>query len=594
MTRSLRHALAAALLPLLLAGAFRPAMADTPDDRLRRLGDEFLSRWLARNPAEATRLGAHTLDTAPLPVSRTSLAEDGAWAHDFAARLDSLPAPGLTRAAALDRALLAARVERWRLDLEVLRPYERDPGAYLALIAGSVESVLERPFAPACARLELAARRLAQVPEVLRAARINLRDPPRERTEIAIERYAAVLRFYRAGLPALTIACRDARTQADLAQADTAAVRATEDFLRYLREDLLPASTGPLAVGPEACARLIGLERLDDPLGEGRTAVPPADSLLARARAVVEERRAALDSLAAASRTDGTRAALEALATERPDANDFVPYMDRRLESVRDFLRGHAIVTLPRRDELEVREAPEFRGLLALTGLDAAGPWEVRGARAWLEVTRPDPAWDEAHRQAHLARFARHGAELSAMHDGLPGLGLRAIVLRAGPLRLRRALLSMWSAEGWGEYCEPMMLDEGYGAGDPGYRLAEAARALRFAGRSYAALAIHSGAMTSDQARAMLEERCLLDPEDAARETRTAITDPAIMGYTDAARQLLDLRDEVRRALGPGFRLRAFNDAVLRLGAVPAGWVRAGVTREMGIVDGPDAVGAKP
>jgi len=80
----------------------------------------------------------------------------------------------------------------------------------------------------------------------------------------------------------------------------------------------------------------------------------------------------------------------------------------------------------------------------------------------------------------------------------------------------------------------------------------------------------------------------------AARETRSVIADPAIMGYTDAARQLLDLRDEVRRALGPGFRIRAFNDAVLRVGAAPVGWVRAGVTREMGIVDGSDAVGAKP
>ena len=131
----------------------------------------------------------------------------------------------------------------------MLRPYERDPGAYLALIAGSVESVLERPFAPACARLELAARRLAQVPEVLRAARINLRAPPRERTEIAIERYAAVLRFYRAGLPALTTACRDARTQADLAQLAGSSRESASRFLAVLeRAGIITQGRGKLVV----------------------------------------------------------------------------------------------------------------------------------------------------------------------------------------------------------------------------------------------------------------------------------------------------------------------------------------------------------
>jgi hypothetical protein len=591
LTPSFRRVLAAAALPLLLTALARPAAALTSDDRLRALGDEFVARWLERAPHEATRLGVHTADGVLLPVSRTTLADDAVWLRGFRIRLASIPIAELSSERAVDRDLLAARVERQRLDLEVIRPFERDPGAYLPLVAGSIESVLERPVASPCHRLQLAARRLSRVPEVLRAARINLQNPPRELTEIAIDLYAGLLRFYREAVPMLATGCRDAQLQADLAQADTTAVRAVEDFLLYLREDLLPASRGALAIGPEGCRRLLSTELLEEAVGErAGDAAEPIDSLLARARRVVEERRAALEAVAPGD----VRAALDSLAAERPEAGALVSYMERRLGSVREFLQQHEIVTMPGRETLGVREARAFRAPLSLTGLDAAGAWEPRATEAWLEVTPPDSAWDEGRRQVHLARFDRRNAELAVIHDGLPGRFLRGVALHGRPARLRQALQGAWPAEEWGEYCEQMMVDEGYGAGDPGYRLAVAARALRYAGRSYAALALHSGTMSTDEARAMLEERCLLDPDDAARELRRAAVDPAVMGYTDGARQLLELRDEARRALGPRFRIKVFNDALLRFGASPAGLVRAGVAHELGVDDGGRPVGAKP
>lgn len=595
MTPSLRRTLTAALLSLLLAALVRPATAVTMDDRLRVLGDEFVARGLARAPQEATRLGVHASDGVLLPVSRTTLAEDLAWLRGFRIRLASIPIAELARERAIERDLLAARVERQMLDLEVIRPFERDPGAYVPLVAGSIESVLERPVASPCQRLRLAARRLSQVPEVLRAARINLRNPPRELTEIAIDLYHGVLRFYRETVPGLAAGCRDAQMQAGLAQADTTAVRAVEAFLLYLREDLLPASCGTLAIGPEACRRLLRAELLEAAVEDRPAdAADPIDSLLARARRVVEERRAALEALVTAMGPGGARAALDALEAERPEASGLVPYMERQLAGVRHFLHEHEIVTMPAREVLGVREARPFRGPLTLTGLDAAGPWETRATEAWLEVTPPDSAWDEGRQQVHLARFDRWNAELAVMHEGFPGRFLRGVALRGQPARLRQALQSGWPGEDWGEYCELMMIDEGYGTWDPRYRLVAAARALRYAGRSCAALALHSGAMSTGEVRAMLEEQCLLDADDAARETRRAAADPAVMGYTPGARQLLELRDEARRVLGPRFLIKVFNDAVLRHGASPAGIVRAGVRRELGVDDGDGSVGAKP
>jgi hypothetical protein len=590
LTSRLRAWSAALFLVLMTAGV-RPAAADSMESRLRAAGDAFVARWLERSPHDATGLGVHDGDRALLPVSETSLAEDLVWLRAFRGRLDSIPATALPRERVVERTLLAARVERLLLDLEVIRPFERDPGAYVPLVAGSIESVLERPIASPCQRLRNAARRLVQVPEVLRAARINLRNPPRELTEIAIERFDGVLRFYRETVPELATGCRDAPTQADLAQADTTAVRAVEAFLRYLREDLLPASGGALAIGPEACRRLLRAELLepDDAGVEGSV-----DSLLARAWREVEERRATLDSLAAAQSADGPRAALDALEAEPPEADALVPYVERQLGNVRQFLRQRGIVTMPERDDLRVRESRPFRRTLSLTGLDAAGIWETRALDSWLEVAPPDSAWDEARRRAHLARFDRWNAELTAIHEGFPGRYLRGLVLRGRPGRLGPALQSLYPGEDWGQYCERMMIEEGFGEWNPGYRLVAAARALRFAGRSWAALALHAAGMPVAEVRSTLANRCLLDADVAALETRRAAVDPGVMGYTFGARRLLELRDEARRVLGPRFQIKVFNDALLRHGASPAGIVRAGVRRELGVDDGAGSVGAKP
>ncbi len=596
MIPSLRRTLVTLVVPLLIAACAAPATADTAGDALALLGDEYVARWLERAPHEATSLGVHTNDDLVLPVTRTTLAEDLVWLRSFRVRLASLPGAEPSPERAIERALLAGRVERQLIDLEVIRPFERDPSAYLPLIVGSVESVLERPIASSCQRLRLAAGRLSRVPEVLRAARINLVDPPKELIAIALDRYAGALRFYREAVPSLASGCRDTHTQADLAQADTTAVRAVEEFLKYLREDLMPTAHGTLAIGAEGCRRLLRVELLED--GGGDAAVETAaaiDSLSARALRLVEERRAALDALA----PGGARAALDALAVDRPDALGLVSYVEQRLAEVGSFLHGHEIVTPPEREVLAVREARPFRSPLTLTGLDAAGVRELRATEAWLEVTPPDSAWDEGRRQVHLAHFDRQNSALSAMHEGLPGrylrgIALRSIELRGRSARLRQALQGAWPAEDWGEYCEQMMVDEGYGAEDPGYRLAAAARALRFAGLSYAALAIHTGAISTDEAQRMLEERCLLDPDEAARETRRAAADPAVMGYTPGARRLLELRDEARRALGPRFQIKVFNDAVLRYGASPVGLVRAGVRRELGVGDDDPPAGAKP
>src|SRR5436309_149080 len=73
-------------------------------------------------------------------------------------------------------------------------------------------------------------------------------------------------------VPAVAARCRDPRTQADLAEADSVAVEAIRTFISYLQTDVLPRSTGTFALGRETYQKKLLYDEMEE---------TPVDSLLA-------------------------------------------------------------------------------------------------------------------------------------------------------------------------------------------------------------------------------------------------------------------------------------------------------------------------
>ena len=550
-----------------------PAPAQSADQRLGKLGDEFLTGWLERRPQLATRLGVHDHDDLLRPVTQASLDDDAAWFRGLKARLEAVPRADLSFERALDYDVLAARLDRELLDLETIRPFERNPSAYLDLVAGSIQSLIQRDFASTCQRLRSATRRLAQVPEVLRAARINLKDPPRIYTEVAISQFEGVLRLYREDVPAAGAECRDARIQADLAEADSGAVRATEEFLAFLRDDLLPRSTGSLALGREVYQRKLACEEME---------LTPVDSLLARGWRALEETQRRMEAVAERiAPGGGVPAALESLETHRPSEDQLVPYVEGELDKIRGFLRDHDLVTLPASEDLVVRETPGFRRSLSFASMESPGVWERRATRAYYNVTPVEASWTDRQKRDHLAFFNRYASEVVSIHEALPGHYYQFLALQRVHSRLRQVLSAGSNTEGWAHYCEQMMIEEGYGGGDPRYELAQLSLAIGRIGRLIVGISMHTQGMTYDEAEKLFEQRCYMAPINAAREARRGALDPTYLVYTLGKWRILELRDEVRRRLGPRFRLREFHDVFLKQGGSPLPVVRAAVLREL-------------
>jgi uncharacterized protein (DUF885 family) len=559
------------------SGTTNPTPSGSPNSRYDKLAAEFMTHWLSLRPQNATRIGIHDEDGQLVPITDVRIDAERAWYRDFQSRLDALArrSSSLSFERRLDLQVLSARVRRDRLDLDVVKPFENNPNSYLPIVAGSIQSLLDRRFAPICNRLGSVSQRLRQVPEVLRAAKINLKNPPKIATESAISQFQGALRLYREQVPLAAQGCREARIQADLAEADSLAVTATVEFIDYLREDLLSRSTGSFALGPETYARKLEAEELE---------TQPVDSLLARGYRELERTRTRMQELAERiAPGKGVEAALEALNVDVPSDSTLVPFVSARLDTIREFLGTHRILSLPEKENLRVREAPLFARSTSFASMDSPGVWEKEATEAYYNVTPVEASWDSTAKHDHLAFYNRWAATIVSIHEALPGHYYQFLALRGSRSPVRQMFTSGSYTEGWAHYCEQMMIEQGFGRDDPRYELAQQYLALGRLGRLIVGISLHTQGMTYEDAEKLFHEQCWMAPVNAAREARRGTMDPTYLVYTLGKWRILDLREEVKRRMGDKFDLRRFHDALLREGASPLPVARLGVLHDLGI-----------
>ncbi len=233
--------LSAALVAGLIVLAARSGLADSSTmPSIRALERSYAEHLLVHRPDRGSRAGVKGAATRLVPVTESSLERDVAWLSGFRDRC-ALVDPA--RIAPRDRARfdsLLVRVARQQEESAPQGPLRRDALAYRMLTDQAVLEVITAPRVGECERVRRATLRLRMLPEVLRAAAINLRAMPQE--DARVQRGVDdAIRVLRAEVIAAAAACRDARRAADLVEADSAAIRAYEVFPRWLRDVPGPA-----------------------------------------------------------------------------------------------------------------------------------------------------------------------------------------------------------------------------------------------------------------------------------------------------------------------------------------------------------------
>jgi uncharacterized protein (DUF885 family) len=116
------------------------------------------------------------------------------------------------------------------------------------------------------------------------------------------------------------------------------------------------------------------------------------------------------------------------------------------------------------------------------------------------------------------------------------------------------------------------MVDEGFGATNPRYRLAQLQEALVRDVRFVVSIKLHTQGMSVAEAARMFEEKAFQEPANAYEEARRGTWNATYLFYTLGKLHIQALRDEYRAKTGAS--LKQFHDAFLSTGPLPLPLVR--------------------
>ena len=579
--------------------------------RVEAFFDEFFRLY----PVAATAIGNHDHDGEwgeVGPEGREARLEFiDRWTGEFRA----MPSAGLSTDDRLDRDLLLSELAAYRFDEAELREDAWDPLGYVYLLGGGLFPLLARDFAPLAVRLASVAGRLEEIPEVLAAARSELGSLPgrpasRLHTEMAIKQLAGVASLAQDAV-AQAEAAGDPRVAALLPRlrvaAETAA-GAIAHFEAFLRDDLLPRSSGEGRLGPDLFARKLRHTFRSD---------ITADQIMARANLEFPAVRAEMIRIAReiwsswvpseplpTAERHGSQEAADQLAVSRVaaaigkahhPAAELVEYCRQSYRGIVNFIRAHDLITVP--DEpLEIDWTPPFLREFAGAMLDSPGPLD-QGQKTFYFVTPPPDDWGPEQIESFLAEENDRQIDLTTIHEGSPGHYLQLVYSNRCPSKVRAVFGSGVFIEGWAVYVTQVMMDAGFKADDPALMLIHWKFYLRAIINAMIDIGIHAGSMTEEEALDLMVRGGFQEESEARKKwDRARLTSTQLSTYFVGSMGMWDLERDLRvraavaagrgadavpaaRVVGgfgetPGFSYKAHLESVIAHGSPPMPMIR--------------------
>jgi uncharacterized protein (DUF885 family) len=548
------------------------------DPEFDKLVDDYFAAKFEYRPSEGTAAGLHEYDhrLEDLSLERTARRLDELV--KFQQRLTALkPRRGSRQATlraddAIDLAFLEAQIEAERIDLGVLKEWERNPMIYAGLPGNAVDLLIKRDFAPPAQRLRGVISREKGIPAVFGAARKNLKEPPREFTDLAIRMAKGSLGFFDGSVAAWAkeAAGEDAKLLAEFQEWNAHVIVAFRDFVAWLEAELKPRSTGRYAIGKDLfLAKLKADEMVEINL----------ETLLARGEANLEKDYQSF--VATAQQIDPNKTpvqVMKALSDEHPTAQDLIPSVRRSVEAARRYLIDRGIVTVPSEVRPNIAETPPYARSGSFASMDTPGPYETRATQAFYYVMPVEKDWDAKHAEQHLRLYNPPVVAMINVHEAYPGHYLQFLYAKRFPTKVRKLLYCGTNAEGWAHYCEQMMVDEGFGGGDLKIRLAQLQEALLRDCRYVVGIKLHTEGWSVEQGAKLFVDKGFQEPANAYEEARRGAYNPTYLYYTFGKLEIQKLRDDFRAKKGG--TLRDFHDVFVAQGGLPLPLVRRILLRE--------------
>ena len=550
-------------------------MPTEADITLTKFFRSYLESDFQLSPLLASRLGDHRFDSllddlsSPARKKRTDLVRSTLERLPIEVKYESL-----SRDSQVDFEILrdSLKLDLWLEENE--RAFERDPRLYSGKVTDGVYVLLTQSTQPKETAITNALARMKLVPNLLTAARENLRNPSSVVAKTSIQQNKGAIAFYEKELFELV----GSSPQLDAVKAAAAdVVVALQKHQEFLEKELQPRATGDWRIGKDLFAR-----KLEMVLDAGVT----ADEVLADAEATLKVVRSDMLLIARqlwgryfpkrpfppdddAGRREAIHQVIQEIGRDRSTPDELANDARATVTTIKQFIKSKNILELPDPDRCEIIEMPEFQRGNSVAFLEAAPPLDTTTSSIYA-ISPPPKDWEPSRVASFLGEYNRQMLKILTIHEAYPGHYVQLEYANRHPSLIRRILGSGVYAEGWANYCELMMLDQGYGDGDPALRMMQLKFRLRAVANAILDHKMHCTSMTDDEALTFLTDEAFQSEGEARLKViRAKQTSCQLSTYFVGCSAFLRLRQQIQRELGSDFDLARYHTVVMEQASVP-------------------------
>lgn len=530
------------------------------------LGKSLMEEYLSWDPSFATQVGWHSFDNELRDPSRESAERIAERCRQLLDELRRVPDDSLTEEEKIDRDLAIYILSLKLYEIDELRLFERESLA-CGEIGYSLFLLFARDRPTLNERIQSMVSRMERIPDFVEASRSVLKTPYRLWNEAALEASREVPELLESIRILAESNGTDTATRERIERAVKSSIRAIEGHNKWLAEEVIPSSQSRYTIEQAEYERYFDIKGYgvtpSQALEIGETNLP-----------LVKKRMATLASQIAKS--GSPEEAIEVLKSDH--AKTFKGVLREYRESVeraRDFVKKNNIVTVPENEELRVVETPLFmRPVLPFAAQFEPGKFD--GNRTGMFMVTPDE-----DNPRLLREHSRAGIVNTTVHEGYPGHHVQGICANTNPSPIRILIASPDFSEGWGLYTEDMMISKGYNDNPLG-RFATNCDLLFRILRLIIEIRLVKGDISLDEAVKLLEKECAMESQSARKEARSCAMSPTYYSaYFLGKLALMQLRDDVKKAMGLKFSLKFFHDALLYSGCMPMSFMRRSIVLKL-------------
>lgn len=517
------------------------------------------------NPHTATAKGIRNWDAELPQADPRAIREQVQNLRDFRQAIDNALSQNwyTDNEQLLDLEVARQYTSRALADLEILRPWEKNPIHAIGILATGLNALLA-PCEDEAIRDQALVARLSKGVAFLATARehLNPAEVPPLWIEIALGNVRGLRLMLDKSIPIFAESSTAGKAIVSAASGVAAELDAYGTYLDLIR----PLAKGSFACGPEYFSVMLRDFYMVD--------MDALDLLSFGERKVAEFEQALVEQAREIDPHMAWTELIEASKQDHPTAASLIASYGEEKDRVADYVRKMDLVSIPAGELCTMTETPLYaRPTTPLGSMNTTRPY-TPGLHSLFNITPVDceapPERQEQHLRDNNFAFIRS----IAFHEVIPGHHLQACKHKQQASYFRKNFSNPILIEGWGLYTEDLMAETGYLA-DPLLNLIRLKNALWRAVRVVIDVGLHTQNMPFEEAVGLLQDKIRQEPHMAVGEARRYTVGPTYpSSYMLGREQILSLREACRARWGTDFSPKRFHNELLSYGSMPVGLIR--------------------